>query len=108
MSLRLVRGTYENKHGYRVPQRYATSSGPSHDKSFLAMGFPSAQNIQVLEVVPVPEDLRRTGRFSLFLAYTALAGAWDMGFRADEIIGIIRREMRAPTYTAGYDTQAVL
>lgn len=100
--MRLVRGTYENKYGYRVPQRYALSSGPDHDKAFLMMGAGGfARRPHLLEVVEVPDELVRTGQFGVRLAYTALAGAWDLGFTANEIIGIIRREMEHPTYGRG-------
>jgi hypothetical protein len=98
MGLRLVRGYYENTHGYRCPLVARTSSGPSHDAAFLTMGAPYARNVVILEVTEIPDELLKYGQFNVKLAYCTLAGAVELGFNNQELLGIIEREMREPTY----------
>jgi hypothetical protein len=98
--LRFVRGTFENTHGYRCPQRVALSSGPEHDVAFLTSGAPFATRIHILETQPVPERLQRSGRTRLLLAYAQLAGANDLRLTLDELVPILLAELDAPTYGA--------
>jgi hypothetical protein len=98
MPLRIVRGRFENTHGYLCPVRAVLSSGPDHDVGFLVGGAPYARNARVLDVTEVPIELSKYGLVGTKLAYCSLAGALDLGFTSAELLKIIEREHQESTY----------